>query len=73
MNNTNNLFDASNNNFNNYFYNNNIQINKPVPQINNIFVINSNPNQNLLEGFEQNNNRNNLLDFNVESQNDKRS
>ena len=73
MNNTNNLFDANNNNFNNNYYNNNSQINQPVPQINNIFVINSNPNPNLLEGFEQNNNRNNLLDFNVENQNDKRS
>ena len=33
------------------------------------------PNQNLLEGFEQNNNKssNNLLDFNVENQNDKKS
>ena len=72
INNENDFSNIKNNSFNNNF-SNNIQFNQPVPQINNIFLINGNPNQNLLEGFEQNNNRNNLLDFNIENPEDKKS
>ena len=69
MGNNNNLFDFDNNNFQN-----NNQFNQPIPQINNIFVINSNPHQNLLEGFDSNNNsNNNLLDLNSMNSNDKKS
>ena len=74
----NNIKNETNNNSNNNLYNNNYQsnfeYNQHIPQINNIFVINNNPNPNLLEGFGENkNNNNNLLDFNVEIPNDNKS